>query len=106
MTADPRTMRMERRLTKGLFHINGVDMSPPEKTTEMGKKSIEWSDQYHSKGNPKKHRQGEKGSTLTSAALSPQADTFCGRRSFPPMEYKVSIFYASRKGFFIYFPGR
>ena len=42
MTVDPRTVRMEQRQAKGLFHINGVDMNPPEKTIEMGKKAVEW----------------------------------------------------------------
>ena len=32
---------MEQRLEKGLFVINGVDMSPPEKTIRIGEKIIE-----------------------------------------------------------------
>jgi len=42
MTVDPTTIRMEQRLAKELFSINGVDMSPAEKTIEMGKKAVEW----------------------------------------------------------------
>ena len=42
MTVDPTVVRMEQRLAKGLFSINGVDMSPAEKTIEMGKKAVEW----------------------------------------------------------------
>ena len=42
MTVDPSTVRMKQRLAKGLFSINGVDMSPAEKTIEMGKKAVEW----------------------------------------------------------------
>ncbi len=42
MTVDPTHVRMEQRLAKGLFSINGVDLSPPEKTIAIGKKAIEW----------------------------------------------------------------
>jgi len=42
MTVNPTTVRMEQRLAKELFSINGVDMSPAEKTIEMGKKAVEW----------------------------------------------------------------
>ncbi len=42
MTVDPTHVRMKQRLAKGLFSINGVDLSPPEKTIAMGKKAIEW----------------------------------------------------------------
>jgi creatinine amidohydrolase/Fe(II)-dependent formamide hydrolase-like protein len=42
MVVDPTTVRMEQRLAKGLFSINGVELSPPEKTIEMGKKLIDW----------------------------------------------------------------
>jgi len=42
MTVDPLTVRMEQRQAKGLFHINGVDMNPPEKTIEMGRKAVNW----------------------------------------------------------------
>lgn len=42
MTVDPRMIRMEQRVAKGLFRINGVELSPPEKTLEMGKKLVAW----------------------------------------------------------------
>jgi creatinine amidohydrolase/Fe(II)-dependent formamide hydrolase-like protein len=42
LLVDPRTVRLEQRLAKGLFRINGVDLSPPEKTIEMGKKLVDW----------------------------------------------------------------
>lgn len=42
MTVDPRMVRMDQRIAKGLFNINGVELSPAEKTIEMGKKLVEW----------------------------------------------------------------
>ncbi len=42
MTVDPQTVRMQQRIAKGLFHINGVDMSPAKNTIEMGKKAVGW----------------------------------------------------------------
>ena len=42
MTVDPRSVRMEERLAKGLFSINGVEMSPEEKTIENGRKLVEY----------------------------------------------------------------
>jgi creatinine amidohydrolase/Fe(II)-dependent formamide hydrolase-like protein len=42
MTVDPDMIRMDQRIAKGLFHINGVELSPTEKTIEMGKKLIDW----------------------------------------------------------------
>lgn len=30
------------RIEEGLFRINGVEVSPPEKTIEMGKKLVDW----------------------------------------------------------------
>jgi creatinine amidohydrolase len=42
LVVDPKTVRMEQRIAKGLYRINGVDLSPPEKTMEMGKKLIDW----------------------------------------------------------------
>ena len=42
MTIDPNTVRMQQRLAKGLFSINGVDLSPKEKTIALGKKVIDW----------------------------------------------------------------
>ena len=41
-TVDPRHIRVKERQAKGLFSINGVDMNPPEKTIENGKKLIEY----------------------------------------------------------------
>lgn len=42
MTVDPNMVRMEQRLAKGLFRINGVELSPPEKTIDMGRKLVDW----------------------------------------------------------------
>lgn len=42
INVDPRMIRMEQRIDKGLFRINGVELSPAEKTMEMGKKLIDW----------------------------------------------------------------
>jgi creatinine amidohydrolase len=42
MTVDPSHVRVKERQAKGLFSINGVDMSPPEKATENGKKLVEY----------------------------------------------------------------
>ena len=42
INVDPRMIRMEQRIDKGLFRINGVELSPVEKTMEMGKKLIDW----------------------------------------------------------------
>jgi creatinine amidohydrolase len=41
-TIDPRHIRVKERQAKGLFSINGVDMNPPEKTIENGKKLVEY----------------------------------------------------------------
>ena len=42
MTVDPNTVRMKQRLAKGLFSINGVDLSPADKTIAMGKMAVDW----------------------------------------------------------------
>jgi hypothetical protein len=42
MTVDPATVRMEQRLAKGLFRINGVELAPAEETTELGMKGVEF----------------------------------------------------------------
>jgi creatinine amidohydrolase/Fe(II)-dependent formamide hydrolase-like protein len=42
LVVDPRTVRMEQRIAKDLFRINGVELSPVEKTIEMGKRLIDW----------------------------------------------------------------
>jgi creatinine amidohydrolase/Fe(II)-dependent formamide hydrolase-like protein len=41
-TVDPRHIRVKERQAKGLFSINGVDMNPPEKTIENGKKLVDY----------------------------------------------------------------
>ena len=41
-TIDPRHIRVQERQAKGLFSINGVDMNPPEKTIENGKKLVDY----------------------------------------------------------------
>jgi creatinine amidohydrolase len=41
-TVDPRHIRVKERQAKGLFSINGVDMNPPEKTIENGRKLVEY----------------------------------------------------------------
>jgi len=42
MTVDPAHVRVKERQAKGLFSINGVDMSPPAKAVENGKKLVEY----------------------------------------------------------------
>ena len=42
MTVDPTHVRVKERQAKGLFSINGVDMNPPEKAIENGKKLVEY----------------------------------------------------------------
>jgi creatinine amidohydrolase/Fe(II)-dependent formamide hydrolase-like protein len=42
MTVDPAHVRMKERQAKGLFSINGVDMNPPERTIENGRKLVEY----------------------------------------------------------------
>lgn len=42
MTVDPAHVRVKERLAKGLFSINGVDMNPPEKAIENGKKLVDY----------------------------------------------------------------
>jgi creatinine amidohydrolase/Fe(II)-dependent formamide hydrolase-like protein len=42
MTVDPGTVRMRERLAKGLFSINGVDLSPAETTIANGRKLVEY----------------------------------------------------------------
>ena len=42
MTVDPVHVRVKERQAKGLFSINGVDMNPPEKATENGKKLVDY----------------------------------------------------------------
>jgi creatinine amidohydrolase/Fe(II)-dependent formamide hydrolase-like protein len=42
MTVDPATVRMEQRLAKGLFRINGVELAPADETIELGMKGVEF----------------------------------------------------------------
>jgi creatinine amidohydrolase/Fe(II)-dependent formamide hydrolase-like protein len=42
LLVDPSTVRMKERLAAGKFRINGVDLSPAEKTMEWGKKIVEY----------------------------------------------------------------
>jgi len=42
MTVDPVHVRVKERQAKKLFSINGVDMNPPEKAIENGKKLVEY----------------------------------------------------------------
>jgi creatinine amidohydrolase len=42
MTVDPAHVRVRERQAKGLFSINGVDMNPPEKAIENGKKLVDY----------------------------------------------------------------
>jgi creatinine amidohydrolase len=42
MTVDPVHVRMKERQAKKLFSINGVDLNPPQKTIENGKKLVEY----------------------------------------------------------------
>ncbi len=42
MVADPNTVRMKQRMAKGLFSINGVPLSPPSKSIELGKRVVDY----------------------------------------------------------------
>jgi len=42
MLVDPVTVRMKERLAAGKFHINGVELAPPEKTIEWGRKIVNY----------------------------------------------------------------
>lgn len=42
MTVDPNAVRMQERITAGKFVINGVPLSPAEKTIAMGKRIVEF----------------------------------------------------------------
>jgi creatinine amidohydrolase/Fe(II)-dependent formamide hydrolase-like protein len=42
MTVDAQSVRYRQRVAKGLDSINGVKISPLEKTQEAGRKAIEW----------------------------------------------------------------
>ncbi len=42
MTVDPNTVRMDQRMRKGKFSINGVPLAPAKKTIAMGKKAVDY----------------------------------------------------------------
>lgn len=42
MTVDPESVRYRQRVVKGLDSINGIKITPVEKTQEAGRKAIEW----------------------------------------------------------------
>jgi creatinine amidohydrolase/Fe(II)-dependent formamide hydrolase-like protein len=42
MVVDPNTVRMKERMAKGKFSINGVKLTPANKTIEMGRKAVEY----------------------------------------------------------------
>jgi creatinine amidohydrolase len=42
MTVDPTTVRMKERIAVGKFRINGIDLAPPEKTIEWGRKIVNY----------------------------------------------------------------
>jgi creatinine amidohydrolase/Fe(II)-dependent formamide hydrolase-like protein len=42
MTVDPKSVRYQQRVAKGLDSINGLKITPVEKTQEAGRKAIEW----------------------------------------------------------------
>ncbi|MBV8881846.1 MAG: creatininase family protein [Planctomycetaceae bacterium] len=42
MVVDPATVRMKERLAAGKFRINGIDLSPAEKTIEWGRKIVDY----------------------------------------------------------------
>jgi creatinine amidohydrolase/Fe(II)-dependent formamide hydrolase-like protein len=42
MTVDPESVRYQQRVVKGLDSINGLKITPVEKTQEVGRKAIEW----------------------------------------------------------------
>lgn len=42
MAVDPMTVRMEQRIAKGLFSINGVELAPVDRTIELGRELVEY----------------------------------------------------------------
>lgn len=42
MTVDPATVRMQQRIARGKFSINGVPLAPADKTIEMGLKAVDY----------------------------------------------------------------
>jgi len=42
MSVDPASVRYQQRVVKGLDSINGIKISPVEKTREVGRKAVEW----------------------------------------------------------------
>jgi creatinine amidohydrolase/Fe(II)-dependent formamide hydrolase-like protein len=41
MTVDPTTVRMKQRIAADKFRINGIELAPPEKTIEWGKRIVD-----------------------------------------------------------------
>ena len=41
-TVDPNTIRADQRMEAGLFSINGVDLSPLERTVENGRRLVDY----------------------------------------------------------------
>ncbi len=42
MSVDPESVRYQQRVVKGLDSINGLKITPVEKTQEVGRKAVEW----------------------------------------------------------------
>lgn len=42
MAVDPTTVRMKQRIAANKFRINGISLSPPERTIELGRRVIEY----------------------------------------------------------------
>lgn len=42
MSVDPESIRTRERIVSGKFHINGIDLSPPERTIEWGRRIIDY----------------------------------------------------------------
>ncbi len=42
MTVDPESVRYKQRVVKGLDSINGIKITPIEKTQDAGRKAVEW----------------------------------------------------------------
>jgi len=42
MTVDPASVRMQERVARGKFSINGIPLAPVQKTIEMGRRAVEY----------------------------------------------------------------
>lgn len=42
MVVDPATVRMDERIARGLFSINGVPLAPADKTIALGRQAVAW----------------------------------------------------------------